>query len=717
MATLTPCDFTDFDGLRQQLKGPQYRDRYLMPYINLEDLSSPKNLLYFLDSRTREGPEYFAWSDLAPCSMAYTMEAFQAREAYGYTMRLSGQKTRATYGSLIAWVDDPSSLDDLYLGFGSDLGSGLELLKIQAKLYHFLLQCTEILLQDYDLSAAALDSPSNAPVEDSITTTDPPEWRTISEMNAVAAYCLPQQFDLDTLQKLATARREEAEEVFWALREDPAFFQEKVQEFFGHDMGPSTIFRRDSGFRPSSGLNGKIWCDTHRRLIKTTCRNLVLWDTVLEDLSELGKLRAKHATEIRPSKRLPREFEQALERFTCMATTVSLYARGDLSKGVTSCTSFHDYYTYEERWAGKQLKVDIVLKKDQKKPLPPILKLLIDFNESEKSVMMGALNILDEMERILSSDASQRAMITTGLARQISEIAAYAQIHDTLTQHQPTILNCDDQVVVAKAKKRLHLIDFIGDQVEKMKLETYIKPDSHLDYPIDKKKSQQNVEKIRAEEAKLDAFWAQIDDYFHKNTGKTIMEWMGARLTAREIQRTQPWQPPAKPSKQKSVTAPVGELPESYKLSSSSTPDKPKKLPTESKIKPKTRGQPDSSKESLDSIQSADASQDVEMPVQTFTLGSRPFKTMCAFFPTSNEDRIPGKVVWKDFLHAMYRLDFQIQKRHGSEWYFEPTWKRDAHITIHESHPSNEIPFSKLRFEANRLGRKYGWTSGTFQLG
>ena len=62
----------------------------------------------------------------------------------------------------------------------------------------------------------------------------------------------------------------------------------------------------------------------------------------------------------------------------------------------------------------------------------------------------------------------------------------------------------------------------------------------------------------------------------------------------------------------------------------------------------------------------------------------------------------------------MFNLSFKIEKRHGSEWYFEPTWRGDAPITIHEPHPLHELRFDKIRFEANRMARKYGWSSESF---
>lgn len=85
----------DFDALRQQrslwaLKsirnGAKHRDAYLFPHINLEDLSNTKNLLLFIESRARNVPEAFAWSDSQHIRLAASADAVKIIESGEYTM-------------------------------------------------------------------------------------------------------------------------------------------------------------------------------------------------------------------------------------------------------------------------------------------------------------------------------------------------------------------------------------------------------------------------------------------------------------------------------------------------------------------------------------------------------------------------------------------------------------------------------------------------------
>lgn len=85
----------DFDALRQQRSlwafessrdGAKHRDAYLFPHVNLEDLSNIKNLLLFIESRARDDPEAFAWSDSQHIQKAASADAIKLIKGDGYTM-------------------------------------------------------------------------------------------------------------------------------------------------------------------------------------------------------------------------------------------------------------------------------------------------------------------------------------------------------------------------------------------------------------------------------------------------------------------------------------------------------------------------------------------------------------------------------------------------------------------------------------------------------
>ena len=205
----------DFYAIRHKLTGSDHRDALMMPYINLKDLSD-KNSLHLpslIRSRTMMGPEHFAFVDSMPFQTAIKMGAVKPAAAFSQVMLLTGQQTRKTYGQLRT-IEDTVDLENiLWTDFGFLLGQGIVILENQRKLYRFLVRCTELLLHDMDLAKSITNGPLIHPQRTTGPgrTATPPknkEWQSLLDMNIQAAYHLPQPFCVDSLLKLAGAKRD-----------------------------------------------------------------------------------------------------------------------------------------------------------------------------------------------------------------------------------------------------------------------------------------------------------------------------------------------------------------------------------------------------------------------------------------------------------------------------------------------------------------------------
>ena len=467
---------------------------------------------------------------------------------------------------------------------------------------------------------------------------------------------------------------------------------------------------------PSSSNSSHVRYDTLKfagqNVIRCACRDVILWDAIASDLNEIEKERNKLEAHIELSKRLPRNYEQALESLIGLTGPVWKYAVRDMHLVLMSSTEFIQFFEFVRSEDGEY--ADLKVKKSTKDQWPQILQMLVDLTDLHKTQLMGALNMLDEMERVMNSDKTQRDMIGAEMAKEISKLAAFAQIRDSLARHQPTI-QCfqDTEKVVHRQMARLQPIDDLENILRHVSFAKYADPISSITYPANKKRTFQHIEQMRLAEQKLDFFWEHVDKHFVATTGKTLRQWMGSRLSARELQRTEPWQPTDQEQHYKTA---IDQLPpETAGFHSSPIPETFDKLSTEPRKKQKTRGEPSSNRASFTTQPDSAIPQNTKPSIQTFLLPNRALRTWRALFPISTDDRQKKTIVWKDFLHAMYSLGFAIQKRHGSEWYFEPSWKRNAPITIHEPHPKHEMGFNKMRFEAIRMARKYGWSSESFQ--
>lgn len=206
----------DFDVIRHDRKGPSQRDALMMPYMNLEDLSSQSNLLHLISSRSQMDPGHFARTDCLRFDTALAMEAVKPAKPWKTVMLLTGQRTRDEYGRLFEIESAADSENILWTSFGFLLGQGLLVLKLQKKLYSFLVKCTELLLHDLELSELTavripMASYHHELLGEPIVSAEDTEWQSVSEMNTKLSYDLPRPFSVDALRKLAAAKRDEYE--------------------------------------------------------------------------------------------------------------------------------------------------------------------------------------------------------------------------------------------------------------------------------------------------------------------------------------------------------------------------------------------------------------------------------------------------------------------------------------------------------------------------
>lgn len=708
----------DFHALRHEFKGQEHRDAWMMLYINLEDLSKPKNLLMFLESRASEHPEYFAWRDSAPFDMATTSGAITELKAFGHKMLLSGQKNRQAYGALVSWNDESSSFDDLCVEFCFPLVEGLVILETQKRLYRFLVRCTELLLLDHDLSLSELKITTVMNVSTTkcaqrdLTSSEAIGWILVTEANTEIAYHTPQPFGFDHIRKLASAKRDEAEDELWALRENPGYFWDTVEEHYIQAGNRKSMLNRNTGPKRRDAPKTEQLNLACRSLIVETCENIVFWDMLLTDLQKLESLRA--STNIRPLKRLPDSYQEEIDRFAVVVFLIIEDMKARVFTVIASSPPLQRFLQMV-RQNGLPMVCLKVPSQGNNLNIPPFLELLFDLVDPQNACTLGVTNVLDEVEHLITSDSTQRSLVTATVARAISDLAAFAEIVDELIQHRCRPQLVKDHIVteiIKAAEKRMTILRLTRNISKSLEVGTHAQRSCSFECPSLKRHNQQVIENLRAAETKLDAFWACVDEHFRRHGGETLPACMGNRTSTRKTERTPPWQP-LQQSQDEEYAGITKELNIASHIEWDSFDDSKgytgeKFLASEHETKAKTRGQANPSK-TVPPSKAAVKDNLTSEKAQTFRLPSKPFKTMKALFPIDRQDHTPGKLLWKEFVQAMYKLDFSIRSMDGSEWYFEPTWKHEAPITFHEPHPSSEIPLVKLRFYANRLASKYGW--------
>jgi len=134
---------------QERRTGTKFREAYLWPYINLEDLSKPHTLLLLLNARAKHAPDAFAFADFDAIRLGMVTRAIKPAVLWGHHMIFRDRKTPETYGELRKWErNDPDLLCPIS---GMLAGGGLLTLEIQQRLMSFLVECCKLTMHDYTM--------------------------------------------------------------------------------------------------------------------------------------------------------------------------------------------------------------------------------------------------------------------------------------------------------------------------------------------------------------------------------------------------------------------------------------------------------------------------------------------------------------------------------------------------------------------------------------
>lgn len=148
----------DFDAFRNETQarreaGTRYRQEYLWPCINQEDLSTPRALLLLLNARGRSLPSEFAGADGDGTRFGLQTRAVVPAYLDNHFMVLNGvrESNQNDYGQLVALqgpglAGEDCDLGPLYRQFHP--GMGLLVLEVQERLLTFLLDICRNILRD-----------------------------------------------------------------------------------------------------------------------------------------------------------------------------------------------------------------------------------------------------------------------------------------------------------------------------------------------------------------------------------------------------------------------------------------------------------------------------------------------------------------------------------------------------------------------------------------
>ncbi|KAI0135118.1 hypothetical protein F4814DRAFT_399921 [Daldinia grandis] len=733
----------DFDAFRRTgesqggASGEKFRDCYLLPQINQEDLLKSKTLLLLLNARGRNSPPEFAGADFEVMHLGLVSRNMKAIFLNGHTMFLHGARNASEYGKLWEWSEHPNALDWMHTRKQYLPGEGLLVLEAQEKLMKFLVTCCQYILHEIPADNLTADIFPLQPEPHLKTGKETNGFDSLAMMAAEVPYRLPARLDLRRIELVLGARLSAAKDHLWALREDPAYFLEQLMETKEHrqELLKDTCGNEHPVFQ--AVRQKTFWARVYGTLALESYMQLEVFSELYQQAQALQLLQIKYAAVISPTKDLPEELMNAILKFRHYLNQAAKGPLGGLRYGVVASPPWRKYFVRLPPPDPSSTKIIICEKKGVKmgaieRQLLCILRTL--WEDSQELFFIRLPLIVDELGRLLETEPHAQELVSPSITSAIGDLAIISHCISQLDLYQPWARGFEMALVdrssdiESEFKKRTKAWGMTMEALRDSNLIQVAQignpSDRRFAYPYEKRRTKQNVEELRRAEQHLDQFWEAIDRIVNKKCGSLKGTAVHHVLSQpRMIQRTPPWvdPPPSAtkaPGQEPTVDPNIADL---YKPlstiyigeSAGVTSNKDEALAP--KTKAKTR---DVSSNSAAGPATIVINEDPKPEPVSIPVNARSLKVFRTLFFNPAITSSPGEVSWNDFLHAMTSSGlFTAEKLYGSVWQFQKLDGDQSRIQFHEPHPRGKIPFMTARRHGRRLSRAFGWGGDMFVLG
>ncbi|KAF2000517.1 hypothetical protein P154DRAFT_434676 [Amniculicola lignicola CBS 123094] len=709
----------------------------MLPHINLEDLTQTRPLLIMLNARGRYPPEEFAYSDLELAPYYKAKQGFLQQNKH--TMAFLGQKALGLYGALTEWKTEAEAGEAILSGCSVHIDHGHQILEIQGTLYPFLVDCCTTILHDHDrrqlygtdqLKSLFEENPDHPAYVAASTPDLPPlpenegSYINLNTLIMEAPYRRPARLDLARLKALVVARKEQAQDHIWTLREDPNYFSDVVKDHMEHRLELiADCWRGPHKKIPVSQLYSKGL----RTLVNDAYMEFFLWDELQTQFDRLHKMAQQYSEQLVPDKDLPAEYFEGLVETRFLLEAIMLDFVQQMKNGYMSSPqarpNFVKCYCSPNEYTGEPEFLTAKNRPDNKGE-QEIDQLMDDFLYKSSREKVGLHILMERLGKKLEQCPKAKDSISPWVASYISQLSVISECLHQIHLFQPwaqkvghTVEQRNMPLLVSYLKKLSVWHSIQQTNFEGTKLSELGNPsDGKFNYPVHRRQTRENFDIMRAAEAALDTFWETVDARYLQMAGKTPYQVVSHTLgPVRLPYRTPPWvepvrKPLSKPLAQQSIHQPL--LISQHDPTKQITGHFDRLSFAKDKSKAREKGTSELAIAELtpETIPITD-----EQP--TFHLDRRAYKVFKTLFHQPSSTDTPSEIQWVDFLHAMVATAFSAEKLQGSAWHFQPkNLDIERGIQFHEPHPGHKIPFTWARHFGRRLARTYGWRGDMFRL-
>ncbi|EOD44771.1 hypothetical protein UCRNP2_8520 [Neofusicoccum parvum UCRNP2] len=569
----------DFDAFaresdHQRTKETRFKDSYMWPYMNQEDLLKPRSLLLLLNARARNPPDAFAMADYEAAHFGYTSKALVAPFLNEHTMMFTARRTPETYGELLSWDDHPESFEWMTSGKGMHPGYGLQILEMQERAWKFLADVSKQILHDISPDAMISDDFPVQPEPPSVSENET-GFSSLAVIAAEAPYRAPANLDLTRLESLLASKVSASEDHIWALREDPSYFADCVNDYKEHrqEMIPDSKGQSHPVFK--LGREHTFWNRVIGELIANAYLRLEIWSEFHDQVVKLRALQAKYAKDISVEKDLPEEYLSALLKFQHYLNHASKGPIGQLKQGVVASPPLRRFFVREPPEDPHSTRIRVREKpgNDQDETRMRLLWLFNALWDDDRRFLAGVTILVDELERLLQANTKAKELTSPYIADVVSDLAVMTECIRQIKIYQPWAQTFESHLVGKEeglkrdwAERTKHWVQFL-EVADGTTLANLGNPsDKKFFYPVEKRRTRENVDAMRCAEQNLDSFWSKTDEHMlakRRSLDNTVVRQLLSQ--PRILQRTPEWVEPAKAPQQPardldSLCKPLSEL-------------------------------------------------------------------------------------------------------------------------------------------------------------
>lgn len=749
----------EHEGHSKRMLNTGYRDFYLLPYINEEDLCRPHSLLMLMSTRSRCHPSALAATEHEAHRIGRNLMTFQTFDLTSpehYLIDLISDGNEDCYGKLWSKESHPDEYAALGLKIYADPNYGLLILEAQERVLSCLVDCAKLLLHDFTEASMLLSPPSQ--FVPTLNMNTDAGYASQEVFAAEAPYRQPASLDFGRIHSLLAAKHDNLADHLWSLREDPSYFEAHMLDYKEHrrELLLDPHGRQHPACFP--GQEDKFWGRIVGDQLYLSHSKLEVYADLVSQVDHLRDTQNSYEDVLKTSGKFPDEY-----------AVLILVLRFFLEGLAQTLIKEVAYY-----WHASPLLRTYTVRKAEKSPAAVVVELAelpavhddptrariywllcrLWTPEDDLCKAIGMTNLVDELQRLVNSEAAKRCIspyidsIVSELAlvceclHQIELYRPWAEMQHDMTEREITA------AIVVHAMRSQNTIDlYHDDNRNDDALGSLGNPTGgKFVYPVGKRRTRENVEAMRSAEENLDKLWRKFDqdlmaksrqvwDEAYGEAGRpdlpsydltdpyanpvTISVARGVLMQDRTLQRTTVWTEPEPGVTQTSVTETYVLFSQPF-LDNQKSDDQILRKSSNNPVKTKTKSRKAGSLTIPAPTAEATAPVEESEAAQKLPLNARALKVFKTLFFTPSATSTPGELAWTDFLYAMVSVGLVPEKLYGSVWQFSPDPSRlgvKRSIQFHEPHGTNsKMSYWIARSHGRRLSRAYGWDGSSFAL-